>query len=72
MTLTLTIDDPTEATRLLNDFCTQTGWTVGSGVSKADWARDKLGDYLKLMAKRGEFKEVQGTIIAAIDAIVIH
>ena len=72
MTLTITIDDATEATRLLNDFCTQTGWTSGSGVTKADWTREKLGDYMKLQAKRGEFKEASGTIIAAIDAIVIH
>ena len=71
MTLTLTIDNATEATRLVDAFCAQTGWTVGSGVTKADWTRDKIGDYLKFQAKRGEFKAEQSKIITGIDAIVI-
>jgi hypothetical protein len=71
MTLTITIENATDATRLINDFCSATKWEASSGISKADWARDRIGDYIKQMAKRGEFKDAQVSIVSAIDAIAI-
>lgn len=72
MQLILTIDDATQATRILNGFCNGSSYDPGSGITKADWVRQKLSDYMKLTAKRGEFKVSQGTIISEIDSIVVH
>lgn len=72
MTLTLTIDDSTEATRLVNNYCKATGYTAASGLTKADWVRKNISDYLKQLAKRGEIKQAAATIGTEIDAIVIH
>ena len=71
MTLTLTITDNVAGQRLVDDFCVATKWDAGSGITKADWVRQHVGEYLKLMAKRGEFKTAQVAIVSAIDAIVI-
>lgn len=72
MTLTLTIDDDAQATRLLNGFCAGTQYDPASGKTKAAWAKERLSDYMKVMAKRGEFKAAQATIVSEIDAVVVR
>lgn len=71
MTLTLTISDAAQATRLLNDYCNGSGWTSGSGVTKAEWMKQQLASHVRQVAKRGEIKDSIATINTAIDAIAI-
>lgn len=44
--ITLTIDDAI-ATRVLDAFTAETGWTPASGVTKIVWAKAKLAEYIK-------------------------
>lgn len=71
MTLTINIPDNTAGQRLLDDIAAATNWDSGSGITKADWVRTRLIEYLRVVAKRGEFKTTQDTISTQIDAIVI-
>lgn len=72
MTLTLTIDDAAQATRILNDFCVATKYDPQSGITKADWMKQRLGFYMKQTAKSGEFNTAAATIKTELDAIVIY
>lgn len=72
MTLTLTIDDAGQATRIINDYCLATNYDPGSGKTKVQWAKEKIILYLKQTAARGEFVTDRQTIAAAIDAIVVY
>lgn len=72
MQITLTIADPNDATRLLNDLCSATKYDPGSGITKADWLKQQMALWLKQTAKRGEFKDTAAVISTAIDAINIQ
>lgn len=43
--LTVELNLPAQAD--IDDFLTATGWTAQSGVTKADWAKKILADYVK-------------------------
>jgi SLT domain-containing protein len=71
MTLTITIANDTDATRLVNDFCDGTQYDAGSGLTKAQWIKARIVDYVRQMAKRGDYKTGAATISGQIDAIVV-
>lgn len=56
---------------MLDDVAAATNWDSGSGITKGDWVRARLIEYLRVVAKRGELKLDQATISTEIDAIVI-
>jgi hypothetical protein len=70
MTVTLNIPDAS-ATELVDGVCAATGWTAGSGQTKAAWAKEKLAQWLKETAKRGLLKTSHASISSAIDPVVI-
>jgi len=70
MQVTLNIPDA-NATDIVNGVCAATGWTQASGVTKAAWAKEKTGAWIKETAKRGLLMESRATIVAAIDPVVI-
>jgi hypothetical protein len=72
MTLTLTIDNATEATRIVNGFCIGSQYDPASGKTKAEWTKAKLIDYMKVTAKRGDYKTAATQISGEVDAIVIY
>lgn len=71
MTLTITIPNDTEGQRLIDDICAATNWDSSSGITKANWVKNKVIDIIRVYSKRGEFKTSQATISSQIDAIVI-
>ena len=71
VTLTLTINDNAEAQRLLDGYCIGSNYDPAGGLTKQDWVKKNLGEYLKLTALRGEFKESSDTITSELNAIVI-
>lgn len=72
MTLTLTIDNNTEGQRLLDGLCSATNYDPASGKTKGEWVKERLAEYLKQHAIRGEFKTTSDTIRAKIGAITIR
>ena len=70
MNITLTIPDA-NAPQIIDGVCTATGWTVESGKTKAQWAKDKLALWIKDTAKRGLLKTSQTQITGTIDPVVI-
>lgn len=70
MTLTITIDNATDAQRVLDGLCEATNYP-GGPMSKGEWVKSRLIDFLKLYAKRGENKVSASTTSTQIDAIVI-
>lgn len=72
MTLTITIDDAAQATRVINDYCVATNYDAASGKTKLQWAKEKIILYLKQTAARGEFVTDRDAIAAAIQAINIY
>lgn len=72
MTITITIDNAAEATRVLNGFCSGTNYDSASGITKADWMVQQLGLYVKQKAMQGEFKVTAASVKSDINAIVVH
>jgi len=70
MNITLTIPDA-DATQIVDGVCAATGWTAASGKTKAQWAKEKLVQWVKDTTKRGLLKTSQADISAAIDPVVI-
>ena len=70
MNINLTIPD-TNAPQIIDGVCTATGWTVESGKTKAQWAKEKLALWIKETAKRGLLKSSQTQITGTIDPVVI-
>jgi hypothetical protein len=70
MNITLTIPDA-NATQIVDGVCAATGWTAASGKPKAQWAKEKLVQWVKDTTKRGLLKTSQADISAAIDPVVI-
>ena len=70
MNITLTIPDA-NAPQIIDGVCTATGWTVESGKTKAQWAKDKLALWIKETAKRGLLKASQTQITGTIDPVAI-
>ena len=70
MTITLNIPDA-QATQIVDGICTATGWTADSGKTKAAWAKEKMGQWIKDTAKRGLLKNSQTDISTAIDPVNI-
>lgn len=68
-TISFTFQDDAAAVRLLNDFCDATGWTAASGKTKVEWLKQNLVAFIKLTAKRSEFKTSSAAITAELDAI---
>jgi hypothetical protein len=70
MNINLTIPDA-NAPQIVDGVCTATGWTVESGKTKAQWAKEKLALWVKETAKRGLLKSSQTQISGTIDPVVI-
>jgi len=70
MNINLTIPDA-NAPQIVDGICTATGWTVESGKTKAQWAKEKLALWIKETAKRGLLKSSQTQISGTIDPVVI-
>jgi hypothetical protein len=70
MNINLTIPDA-DAPQIVDGVCSATGWTAASGKTKAQWAKEKLGQWVKETAKRGLLKSSQTDINGTIDPIVI-
>ena len=70
MNINLTIPDA-DALQIVDGVCSATGWTAASGKTKAQWAKEKLGQWVKETAKRGLLKSSQTDINGTIDPIVI-
>jgi len=70
MTITLTIPDA-NGSQLVDGVCAATGWTVASGRTKAEWAKEKLAQWIKETAKRGLLRTSQTNIATAIDPVTI-
>jgi hypothetical protein len=70
MIVSLNIPDAS-ATQIVEGVCAATGWTVGSGKTKADWAKAALANWAKETAKRGLLMQERTTITAAVDPIEI-
>jgi len=70
MNINLTIPDA-NAPQIIDGVCTATGWTVESGKTKAQWAKEKLALWIKETAKRGLLKSSQTQITGTIDPVVI-
>ena len=70
MQITLTIPDA-NATEIVDGVCSATGWTVGSGQTKGQWAKDKLAQWVKDTAKRGLLRTSHTNISATIDPVAI-
>lgn len=71
MTLTITIANDTDGQRLLDDLCAATNYDPGSGITKGNWVKGKLIDFLRSYSKRGEIKTAAAAISTQIDAITI-
>ena len=70
MTITLDIPDG-DAAQLVEGICSATGWTVESGTTKPQWAKEKLVTWIKETAKRGLLRNSQQLINSTLDPIVI-
>ncbi len=70
MNINLTIPDA-NAPQIVDGICTATGWTVESGKTKAQWAKEKLVLWIKETAKRGLLKSSQTQISGTIDPLAI-
>jgi hypothetical protein len=70
MQITVTIPDD-KAAQIVNGLCAATGWVTESGVTKNQWAKDKLAQWIKDTAKRGLARASMTTIAADIDPTVI-
>ena len=70
MTLTLNIPDAV-ATQVVDGICAATGWTVGSGKTKAAWAKEQVIAAVKRMAANCIVKDTMVTSKAAMDAAAI-
>ena len=70
MNITLTIPDA-NAPDIVDGICAATGWTVESGKTKAQWAKEKLVLWVKETAKRGLLRTSQTQISGTIDPVVI-
>jgi hypothetical protein len=68
MIVSLNIPDGS-ASQLVDGVCTATGWTVGSGKTKAEWAKASLVSWMKETAKRGLLMEQRTSITGAIDPV---
>ena len=70
MNIQLNIPDAS-APDIVDGICAATGWTVESGKTKAQWAKEKLVLWVKETAKRGLVRTSQATITSTIDPVVI-
>lgn len=70
MTLTITIADNTEAQRVLDGLCAATNYDPGSGITKGDWVKARLVEFLRTYTKRGENRINAIASSTAIDSIV--
>ena len=70
MNINMTIPDASSG-EVLDGIAQATGWTTESGKTKAQWAKEKLAQWVKETTKRGLLKTSQADIGAAIDPITI-
>ncbi|TAL05863.1 MAG: hypothetical protein EPO07_02905 [Verrucomicrobia bacterium] len=70
MNITLNIPDAAAAD-IVDGICNATGWTVESGKTKPQWAKEKVALWIKETAKRGLLRKSQTTIGGAIDPVAI-
>ena len=66
MTLTINIPDAV-ATELVDNVCTATGWTSGSGKTKAAWAKEQVIRSLKQLAQNGAVRTAMAASKATLD-----
>lgn len=72
MTVTLTIDDPVQAQRVVDGLCVATRYDAGSGKTKAQWIKERMITYMKTLAARGESQATAETITGEVTSIVIY
>jgi hypothetical protein len=70
MIINLDIPDG-QAAQIVDGICSATGWTVASGKTKGQWAKERLIMWVKDTAKRGLLRDSQTTISTTIDPVVI-
>jgi hypothetical protein len=70
MIVSLNIPDGS-ASQIVDGVCAATGWTAGSGKTKAEWAKGALANWAKETAKRGLLMQERTTITGAIDPVEI-
>jgi len=70
MIISFTIPDD-KAQMIIDGICTHTGWTAASGVTKGQWAKDKLVVTIKEMARVGLLVTSRDTIDAEVSAVAI-
>ena len=70
MNITLNIPDAS-APDLVNGIAAATGWTAASGITKAEWAKARLAQWIKDTAKRGLMKTRLTELNTNIDPVSI-
>ena len=71
MIINLNIPDASAAD-LVNGIAAGTGWTAASGMTKAEWAKAKLAQWMKDTAKRGLLKTRLTELNTSIDPVTIN
>lgn len=70
MIITFTIPDD-KAQMIIDGICTHTGWTAASGLTKGQWAKEKLISTIKEMARVGLLVASRDTIETEVGAVAI-
>jgi len=70
MQITLNVPDA-QAADIVDGICAATNYDAASGSTKAQWAKDKLANWIRDTAKRGLLRQQQTAIAAEIDPVVI-
>lgn len=70
MIITFDIPDAQQG-QIVDGICAATGWSAGSGVTKAQWAKDAVVKFMKDTAKRGQVRQAMSSIAAAVDGVNI-
>lgn len=60
-----------QAAAIVEGVCIATGWTPSAGQDQAAWAKDALVKFVKDTAKRGQLKQLMGSIATSIDPVNI-
>jgi len=70
MQINLNIPDASAA-QIVDGVCRATGFTAGSGLTKGQWAKGKVIEYIKSTAKRGLQMDSADSIKTTIDPVSI-
>ena len=70
MQITIPLPDYSAAS-IVDGVCRATGWTADSGVAKGVWAKNKVIEDIRAMAKRGMVLNSSDGIKSSVDGVAI-